>query len=659
MAKKIVPPDARSVAQGIRRRVLAHTIAHNGGYLSQACSSAEIFAVLYRNVLKLKKLDKPLMAEKFRGPPGPQRPAITGEEFNGAGDPACDSFILSPAQYALVLYAALIESGRMDESCMDTYNTDGTTLEMIGAEHSPGMEATTGSLGQGISQAAGIAMARRIRNESGRVVVFMSDGECQSGEFWEAVQAACYHKLGNMLIYVDVNGFQCDGKMTGVMQLEPFDKRLEAFGARVYRVNGHDIDVLTSLGGMSPSQTPTFILCDTDPCRDMEILKSRYPKFHYVRFTDQNEKAAYRRFLEAQTGPLAAGETPPAAQSGEALSVKTKMEIAVKAHGRHLREWGLAHPEAYVLSADLTGSCEADAFRDACPERFLSMGIAEQNMLAFAGGMARKGFIPLVHTFAVFIYRRAYDQIAMSVAYPNLPVKMFGFLPGILTPGGATHQAIEDIAVMRALPNMTILEAGDATEVESVLDAAYNIPGPVYVRQLRGEVPRLFDKNEPLRFGKYRKLSSGKDLVLLTSGICTEEGMRAEAALSDKGLSLSHYHISTLKPFNHPEIIAEIAESRWGALTLENHSVIGGLGSIAAECMAEEGVGKPLRRLGLKDKFAHGASRRYLMSEYGIDAMALISAVEHITGNSFNIEESSLRETYTPVMHSGAKAEAL
>jgi transketolase len=658
---------AENIAQGIRRRVLVHTITHNGGYLSQACSSAEIFAVLYSKILKLKKLDKPLKADKFQGPPGPGRAAITGEEFNGAGDPSCDNFILSPAQYALVLYAALIESGRMDESCMDTYNTDGTTLEMIGAEHSPGMEVTSGSLGQGISQAAGIALARRARNESGRVVVFMSDGECQSGEFWEAVQAACYHNLGNMLIYVDVNGFQCDGKMTGVMQLEPFDKRLKAFGARVFRVDGHDIDTLTRHGVMPPSRTPTFILCDTDPCRDMEVLKSRYPKFHYVRFTDQEERAAYQNFLdalvsrEAKTGSPAAGETQPAARSGEPNSggVKAAMEIAVKVHGRHLREWGLSHPEAYVLSADLTGSCEADAFRDACPERFLSMGIAEQNMLAFAGGMARKGFIPLVHTFAVFIYRRAYDQIAMSIAYPNLPVKMFGFLPGILTPGGATHQAIEDIAVMRALPNMTILEAGDATEVESVLDVAYNIPGPVYVRQLRGEVPRLFDKNEPLRFGKYRKLSSGKDIVLLTSGICTEEGMRAAAALKDKGLGISHYHISTLKPFNHPEIIAEIAESRFGAITLENHSIIGGLGSITAECMAETGAGKPLRRLGLKDKFAHGASRRYLMSEYGIDAMALISAVERITGNSFSIEEGSLRETYTPVMHSSAKAEAL
>lgn len=335
------------------------------------------------------------------------------------------------------------------------------------------------------------------------------------------------------------------------------------------------------------------------------------------------------------------------------------MEILSKIHAKHIVDWAKDKPNVYLLSADLTSSCEADQFRSAYPDRFLSMGIAEQNMLSFAGGMARKGLVPLIHTFAVFIYRRAYDQIAMSVAYPNLPVKMFGFLPGILTPGGATHQAIEDVSVMRSLPNMTILEAGDATDVESVLDAAYQIPGPVYVRQLRGEVPRLFDSNEPMQPGKARRLSKGNDFVLLTSGICTEEGMRATAALRDKDVNISHYHISTLKPFDQPAIIEKIRKSKHGVITLENHSVIGGLGSILAEKMAEAAVGKPLYRLGLQDTFVHGASRRYLMKKYGLDAMTVIETVERILNRQFWIRENDLLETYTPAVHSSAKAEAL
>ena len=204
-----------------------------------------------------------------------------------------------------------------------------------------------------------------------------------------------------------------------------------------------------------------------------------------------------------------------------------------RVHAKNLVKWAADKPKVLVLSADLTSSTEIDLFRDTYPDRFLSMGIAEQNMLSFAAGLAREGFIPFVHTFAVFIYRRAYDQIAMSVAYPNLPVRMIGFLPGITTPGGATHQAIEDIALMRSLPNMTVLECGDATEVETILDAMQQIKGPVYVRMLRGEIPRLF--KEPFELGKARVLSEGKDLVVLSTGIMTEEAMRAVQVLKQRG----------------------------------------------------------------------------------------------------------------------------
>ena len=158
------------------------------------------------------------------------------------------------------------------------------------------------------------------------------------------------------------------------------------------------------------------------------------------------------------------------------------MEIVRRPHARNLVRWAKQRPDCPVLSADLTSSCEVDDFREAYPDRFLSLGMAEQNMLSFAGGLAREGLYPLIHTFAVFICRRPFDQLAMSVAYPNLPVRMFGFLPGITTPGGVTHQAIDDVALMRIVPNMTVLECGDATDVESVLDVAHAVDGPVYVR---------------------------------------------------------------------------------------------------------------------------------------------------------------------------------
>ena len=220
------------------------------------------------------------------------------------------------------------------------------------------------------------------------------------------------------------------------------------------------------------------------------------------------------------------------------------METASRVHAANLVTWAAARPDVLVLSADLTSSCEADAFREAYPDRFISCGIAEQNMMSVAGGLCREGFVPFVHTFAVFICRRAFDQVAMSIAYPNLPVKMFGFLPGVTTPGGASHQSIDDIALMKSLPNMTVLEVGDATEMESVLDLAYSINGPVYVRMLRGEVPRLFPADEPMTAEGVRVLSSG-DVAVFTSGICTEEAMRAAAVLRDRGVPLTHVHVST------------------------------------------------------------------------------------------------------------------
>ena len=335
------------------------------------------------------------------------------------------------------------------------------------------------------------------------------------------------------------------------------------------------------------------------------------------------------------------------------------MEILNKTHAFNLVKWAKDKPEVLVLSADLKSSTEIDEFFDIYPDRFISAGIAEQNMMSFAAGLSREGFIPFVHTFAVFIYRRAFDQVAMSIAYSNLPVKMFGFLPGITTPGGATHQAIEDISLMRALPNMTIFECGDATEVETILDPVMAVKGPVYIRMLRGDIPRLFDKNEPFKIGVNRVLSQGTDIVIISSGICTEEAIKAVDAMKAKGLSIEHQHISTLKPFNSKQLLGPISTSKYGVITVENHTVIGGLGSIVSECMAENGLPKKIAKLGLQDKFAHGASKAYLMKEYGFDAMAIIKQTEKMTGMNFNISEAELKQVNIIPMHSAIKAEDL
>jgi transketolase len=323
-------------------------------------------------------------------------------------------------------------------------------------------------------------------------------------------------------------------------------------------------------------------------------------------------------------------------------------EIVKRPHVENFVKWSKFKPKVVVLSADLTSSCEVGKFRDTFPDRFFSFGLGEQNMLGFAGGLAREGFEPWIHTFAVFIYRRPLDQL-----------RMVGFLPGITTPGGVTHQAIDDVNVLRGIPNMTILETGDATEVESVLEVAHKIDGPVYIRMLRGEISRIFPKNELMEFNTARVLSTGTDVTILSSGISTEEALRAIPALKEHGVSVQHLHISTLKPFTDPQVIESLKSNKHGVITMENHSVIGGLGSAVADLMAEHGIGKKLIKIGLKDTYAHGASQKYLLQKYGMSARNLIEATEKLIDKNLQITEDELSLTRVIDVHSTAKAEAL
>jgi transketolase len=333
------------------------------------------------------------------------------------------------------------------------------------------------------------------------------------------------------------------------------------------------------------------------------------------------------------------------------------IDMVNRPYAAAFEKYALANPDVLCLSADLTSSCEIDGFRNKHPDRFLSLGMAEQNMMSFAGGLGLAGYRPFLHTFGVFLYRRPYDQLMACVAYPRRKVRLMGFLPGITTPGGMTHQAIEDISVMRSIPNMTILETGDATEVESICEAADSIDGPVYCRVLRGSVPKLFAT--PIRIGEMRELAAGSDALVVTAGITTEEAMRARDVLEKRGVSVRHLHINTIKPFDTRALLDHIYSVRYGVITMENHVTEGGIGSLVAESIADAGVGKRLVRLGLKDTYAHGGSRPYLMRYYGLDAYSLVKAIEMLVGRKLEISEDDLKAVRLEPVHSHTKAEGL
>lgn len=296
---------ARRIADNVRLRVLDHVLKNNGGYMSQACSSAELLSVLYTKVMNLEPSIGPMIPPPFPGVPSKDNlNSFTGSGYNGPKAPHLDRFIFSPAHYALVLYSVLIETGRMAPEGLEQFNQDGSTVEMIGAEHSPGCEVTSGSLAQALSQAAGIALARRQRGETGWVWVFLSDGELQEGQTWETLAVLSAYRLDNVGIYIDVNGQQCDGTMEAVMNMEPLTAKLEAFGARVFEVDGHDVNALAAPAALAPDGRPLVVLARTDACHGLDLMRERSPKLHYLRFTSEEERQSYQKVYQQMCGNI-------------------------------------------------------------------------------------------------------------------------------------------------------------------------------------------------------------------------------------------------------------------------------------------------------------------------------------------------------------------
>ena len=283
--------SSQEVALGVRRRVFEHSIKNNGGYLSQACSSAEQLSWLYNEELNLGDSVLPMIPKDFDGVPSINNKSYhTGAGYNGAFKSELDRLIIAPAHYALVAYATLIEVGRMAPEALDMFNKDGSSVEIIGAEHSPGMEMHNGTLGIGLSTGAGLAMGRKIKGEKGEVCVFMSDGELQEGQIWEAIQASVHHGIDNLWAIMDVNSQQVDGAMSAVMDVGDIEKKINSFGALAIEIDAHDINAMKEARKEKHEGRPLIILARSSPYQGMSYLKKRFPRLHYVRFSSEEER---------------------------------------------------------------------------------------------------------------------------------------------------------------------------------------------------------------------------------------------------------------------------------------------------------------------------------------------------------------------------------
>lgn len=297
-----------------------------------------------------------------------------------------------------------------------------------------------------------------------------------------------------------------------------------------------------------------------------------------------------------------------------------------------LVELGRTRPEIVVVSADLSKYTDVAPFAQAFPERFFQVGMAEQNLMGISGGLSKTGFVPVAATYCVFATRRAGDQVQMALSTGHRTAVIAAFLPGITTPFRASHQGNDDLAIMRAVPGMTVIDPMDATEMASALRAAVQVPGPVYLRGLRGQVPEILDPSLEFVVGATRLLRDGADVGFIGTGIGTSWALEAAGTLASSGVDAAVLHVPTLKPFDH-EAVVRYAERFRAVLTVENHSVIGALGSAVCEAVAEAGTPCRVKRLGVPDRWADAGPLDYLRARLGLDAAGLaVAATEMIGG---------------------------
>lgn len=283
--------------------------------------------------------------------------------------------------------------------------------------------------------------------------------------------------------------------------------------------------------------------------------------------------------------------------------------------------------DVVVLSADLSNYTDVRLFADRFPDRFFQLGMAEQNMMGVAAGLAKTGLLPIVTTYCVFATRRSYEQVALALCTARRSVVIAAFLPGITTPFRATHQGTDDLALMRNIPGMTVLDPFDATEVTAALPAAAAFGGPVYLRGLRGQVSRHLDPTGyQFRIGPAVALRDGSDVGLIGTGLGSEWALEAAIELDAAGITAAVLHVPTVKPIPGAQIV-EFAARFPVVVTVENHSRSGGLGTAVAEVLAERGAGPRLHRLGVTDEWPPAGSLAYIRQRLRLDPTGIAGAV--------------------------------
>ena len=556
-----------------------------------------------------------------------------------AQNPNNDRFILSKGHAAPLLYAAYAEAGVIPAEDLLTLRQIDSILEGHPTPRFEWTEVATGSLGQGLSLGLGMALNGKYLEASDyRVYVLLGDGETAEGGVWEAAALASHYQLNNLIGIIDVNALGQSQRTMYAFDIDTYCRRFEAFGWQTVGIDGHDFDeILPALAKAKAStDKPTMIVAKTFKGKGVSFLENE-DNWHgkAVAKGEDLDKAL------AELGPLRT-DIPIEIESPAPLKVRANNavpaeceppdyspdeEVATRGgYGTGLAKLGTANPHVVALDGDTKNSTYAEQFMTSHPDRYFEMFIAEQNLVGAGIGLAKRGKIPFVSTFAAFL-SRAYDQIRMS-AISQANIKYAGSHCGIsIGEDGPSQMGLEDIAMFRAIPGAAVLYPSDAVTAERLVAAAAGYPGIVYLRTSRPTTPILYDANEsfPIGGSKVLRESEADQVTLVAAGVALHEALKAHDILAAAGVAVRVLDLYSIKPIDKAGLRSAASQTNNTLITIEDHYPEGGLGDAVLAAVATDGI--CVHKLAVTGVPRSGKPEE-LLEHHGISANAIVRKVK-------------------------------
>jgi transketolase len=551
------------------------------------------------------------------------------------GDPSSDHLIFSKGHASPLYYSVLKAVGTIDDTELLTFRKLGSRLEGHPTPRIPPTDVATGSLGQGLPIAAGVALAgARLDRLPFRVWCLCGDSEMAEGSMWESIQHAGWEGLDNLVAVIDVNRLgQTRETMLG-WDTDGYVRRLTAFGWHAIAIDGHDVDAIEAAYAEAESTTgrPTAIVARTLKGKGVKAVEDQ-PGKHGKPLDEPEEAIAElggERDLDVE---LAAppGGTPHrfATSEGDMPTWDVGEEVATrKAYGEALTALGSRRGDVVALDGEVSNSTHSEDFRAAHEDRYFEMFIAEQQLVAAAVGFQVRHWVPFASTFAAF-FSRAYDFVRMA-AISRADIRLSGSHAGVsIGEDGPSQMALEDLAAFRAVHGSTVLHPSDANQTSRLVEAMADTEGVSFLRTLRGKTPVRTPADEAVRIGGSRIAHEGDDVAVIACGITVDEAVRAAESLADEGIRARVLDCYSVKPID-AEAVQAAARECGAVVTVEDHWPEGGLGDAVLEALAEADDRPPVSKLAVSEMPVSGTPAE-LLHEAGIDAGAIAAAVRAVS----------------------------